>query len=84
MPISERASVHQALSGLRTNDISIQLGQRNIASVKDATAGPDTEDTQAAYVNYGLIPNEVVNTQEIVFRPRDPPLHVIFNLADTC
>ena len=36
--------------------------------VKDATAGPGSEVTQAAYVNYGLIANEVVTTEEIVSR----------------
>ena len=34
--------------------------------VKDATAGPGREATQAAYVNYSLIANEVVTTEEIV------------------
>ena len=34
--------------------------------VKDATAGPGPEATQAAYVNYSLIANEVVTTEEIV------------------
>ena len=35
-------------------------------AVKDATAGLGPESTQAAYVNYGLIANEVVTTEEIV------------------
>ena len=36
--------------------------------VKDGTAGPGPEATQAAYVNYSLIANEVVMTEEIVGR----------------
>jgi nicotinamidase-related amidase len=36
--------------------------------VKDATTGPGPEATQAAMVNYGLIANEVVTTDEITQR----------------
>ncbi|MCH8065814.1 MAG: cysteine hydrolase [Chloroflexi bacterium] len=39
--------------------------------VKDATVGPGAEATQAAYVNYGLIANEVVTTDEITERLRE-------------
>ncbi len=34
--------------------------------VKDATAGAGAEATQAAYVNYGFIANEVVTTDEVL------------------
>ncbi|MDP6402230.1 MAG: isochorismatase family cysteine hydrolase [SAR202 cluster bacterium] len=88
------ASPHKALSGFWTNDVGIQLRQRNVDTiilagmsanlcveshlrdaeengfevfvVKDATAGPGPEATQAAYINYGLIANGVVTTDEIV------------------
>jgi biuret amidohydrolase len=40
--------------------------------VKDATTGPGPEATQAAMVNYGLIANEVVTTEEITGRLRAP------------
>jgi nicotinamidase-related amidase len=87
---------HKALSGFWSNDINIQLRQRNIDTivlggmsanlcveshlrdaaengfevivVKDATAGPGEAATQEAYVNYGLIANEVVTTADIVER----------------
>ena len=36
--------------------------------VKDATTGPGPDATQAAMVNYGLIANEVVTTDEITGR----------------
>jgi nicotinamidase-related amidase len=36
--------------------------------VKDATTGPGPDATQAAMVNYGLIANEVVTTDEITQR----------------
>ncbi len=36
--------------------------------VKDATTGPGPEATQAAMVNYGLIANEVVTTDEVTQR----------------
>ncbi len=36
--------------------------------VKDATTGPGPEATQAAMVNYGLIANDVVTTEEITAR----------------
>ena len=39
--------------------------------VKDATVGPGPEATQAAYVNYGFIANEVVTTDEIAKRLRE-------------
>ena len=39
--------------------------------VKDATAGPGPEATQAAYFNYGMIANEVVITEEIVGRLKE-------------
>ena len=39
--------------------------------VKDATTGPGPEATQAAMVNYGLIANEVVTTDEITERLRE-------------
>ena len=39
--------------------------------VKDATAGPGREATEAAYLNYGLIANEVVTTEEIVSRMKE-------------
>ena len=39
--------------------------------VKDATVGPGPEATQAAYVNYGFIANEVVMTDEITERLRE-------------
>ena len=39
--------------------------------VKDSTAGPGPEATQAAYVNYSLIANEVVTTEEIGGRLRE-------------
>ena len=39
--------------------------------VKDATVGPGPEATQAAYVNFGLIANEVVTTEEITKRLRE-------------
>lgn len=39
--------------------------------VKDATTGPGPEATQAAMVNYGLIANEVVTTEEITKRLRE-------------
>ena len=42
-----------------------------VIMVKDATAGPGPEATQAAYVNYGLIANEVVTTDEIVGRLKE-------------
>lgn len=90
------ASPHKVLSGFWTNDVGIQLRQRNVDTiilagmsanlcveshlrdaeengfevivVKDATAGPGREATEAAYLNYGLIANEVVTTDEIVSR----------------
>jgi hypothetical protein len=34
--------------------------------VKEATAGPGEEATQAAYVNYGFIASEVATTSEVV------------------
>jgi nicotinamidase-related amidase len=40
--------------------------------VKDATTGPGPEATQAAMVNYSLIANEVVTTDEITRRLREP------------
>ena len=92
-------SPHKALSGFWSNDVSIQLRQRNIDTiilagmsanlcveshlrdaeengfevivVKDATAGPGREATEAAYLNYGLIANEVVTTEEIVSRMKE-------------
>ncbi len=92
-------SPHKVLSGFWSNDIGIQLRQRNIDTiilagmsanlcveshlrdaeengfevimVKDATAGPGPEATQAAYINYGFIANEVVTTEEIVGRVRE-------------
>ena len=39
-----------------------------VLGVKDATTGPGPEATQAAMVNYGLIANEVVTTDEITQR----------------
>ena len=39
--------------------------------VKDATTGPGPEATQAAMVNYGLIANEVVTTDDITGRLRE-------------
>lgn len=39
--------------------------------VKDSTADPGPEATQAAYVNYSLIANEVVTTEEIGGRLRE-------------
>jgi len=39
--------------------------------VKDATTGPGPEATQAAMVNYSLIANEVVTTDEITQRLRE-------------
>jgi nicotinamidase-related amidase len=39
--------------------------------VKDATTGPGPEATQAAMVNYSLIANEVVTTDEITGRLRE-------------
>jgi len=40
----------------------------DVIVVKDATTGSGKEATQAAYVNYGLIANEVVTTEEIIHR----------------
>ncbi|AKB25571.1 Isochorismatase [Methanosarcina sp. MTP4] len=40
----------------------------DVLVVKDATTGPGKEATQAAYVNYGLIANEVVTTEKIIHR----------------
>jgi nicotinamidase-related amidase len=38
----------------------------DVIVVKDATAGPGEEATQAAYVNYGFIASEVATTSEVV------------------
>jgi nicotinamidase-related amidase len=89
-------SPHKGLSGFWSNDIGIQLRQRNVDTIvlagmsanlcveshlrdavengfeviviKDATAGPGPEATQAAYVNYSLIATEVTTTDDIVDR----------------
>jgi nicotinamidase-related amidase len=43
----------------------------DVIVVKDATTGPGSEATQAAYTNYGFIANEVVTTDEIVRRLKE-------------
>jgi nicotinamidase-related amidase len=40
----------------------------DVIAVRDATAGPGPEATQAAHTNYGFIAEEVVTTDEILER----------------
>ncbi len=39
--------------------------------VKDATTGPGSDATQAAYTNYGFIATEVTTTEEIIKRLKE-------------
>ena len=42
-----------------------------VIMVKDATAGPGRDATEAAYISYGLIASEVVTTEETVGRLKE-------------